>query len=59
MQPLLYSELTSWYRLIDPLADHLDEADVYQTAFTRVVTDRAETLLELGAGRELGTTPFT
>lgn len=50
MQPLLYSELVPWYRLIDPPADHLDEAASYEAAFERGASPRPETLLELGAG---------
>lgn len=46
----LYSDLTSWYRLIDPVSDHLDEAGSFQAALVQAVTGRAETLLELGAG---------
>ena len=47
----LYSELASWYRLVDPLADHEDEAAAYAVAFERVLGTRpAATLLELGAG---------
>jgi SAM-dependent methyltransferase len=50
MTPLLYSDLTSWYRLIDPVPDHLEEADAYQAVLDDAVPGRAETLLELGAG---------
>jgi hypothetical protein len=50
MQPLLYSELTPWYRLVDPPADHLEEATAYEQALVGAVTGPAETLLELGAG---------
>ena len=50
MQPLLYGELVSWYRLVDPPADHGDEAAVFRQAFARVIAPRPETLLELGAG---------
>lgn len=50
MQPLLYSDLASWYRLVDPVADHQDEAEVYGAALSRAIKGRAETLLELGAG---------
>ena len=46
----LYSELTSWYRLVDPLADHADEAASYLDGFERVLGNGAGTLLELGAG---------
>jgi len=48
--PLLYGELASWYRLIDPPADHREEAACFQAAFERAVGPRPETLLELGAG---------
>jgi hypothetical protein len=46
----IYDDLTPWYRLIDPPADHLDEATAYARALTAAVTGPAETLLELGAG---------
>jgi SAM-dependent methyltransferase len=50
MQPLLYKELVPWYRLVDPPADHADEAAAYQAALERGASPRPETLLELGAG---------
>lgn len=50
MQPLLYRELVSWYRLVDPTEDHRDEAASYQAALERTASPRPETLLELGAG---------
>jgi trans-aconitate methyltransferase len=50
MQPLLYSELTSWYRLVDPPEDHRDEAAAYEAALLRGAARNAETLLELGSG---------
>jgi SAM-dependent methyltransferase len=50
MQPLLYGELVPWYRLLDPPADHLDEAVAFQAAFERTASPRPQTLLELGAG---------
>jgi trans-aconitate methyltransferase len=46
----LYSNLTPWYRLIDPLEDHLEEAEAYEAAFVRGIDGPAETLLELGSG---------
>ena len=46
----LYSDLTSWYRLVDPVADHADEAASYAAGFERVLGGRPATLLELGAG---------
>ena len=46
----LYSELTSWYRLVDPVADHADEAASYAAGFERVLGSRPATLL---AGRRL------
>lgn len=50
MLPLLYDALVPWYRLLDPAADHRDEAEVFTAAFERAVAPRPETLLELGAG---------
>ena len=46
----IYDDLTPWYRLIDPPADHEDEATVYARALSGAVTGPARTLLELGAG---------
>lgn len=50
VQPALYRELVPWYRLVDPPADHADEAVRYREAIERVASPRPETLLELGAG---------
>jgi SAM-dependent methyltransferase len=50
MQPLLYAELTPWYALLDPVADHADEAAAYVAALERAGAPRGGTLLELGAG---------
>ncbi len=50
MQPILYGELTPWYRLLDPVADHVDEAAAYVAALEGAGAPRAGTLLELGAG---------
>jgi trans-aconitate methyltransferase len=48
---LIYGELaTRWYRLLDPVEDHADEAACYEAALLRGVSGPAETLLELGAG---------
>ena len=46
----MYSDFTSWYRLVDPPADHRDEATVYARALQAAVSGPAATLLELGAG---------
>src|SRR5689334_4352040 len=46
----LYSELTAWYHLVDPAADHADEAACYEDAFVRGIQGPARTLLDLGAG---------
>jgi hypothetical protein len=35
VQSLLYGELVPWYRLVDPPADHLDEATAYREALER------------------------
>jgi hypothetical protein len=50
MQPLLYGELTPWYRLLDPVADHAEEAAAYVAALAGAGAPRGGTLLELGAG---------
>jgi trans-aconitate methyltransferase len=50
VQPLLYSELVPWYRLIDPPEDHADEAAAYRAAFERALPPGLATLLDLGAG---------
>ncbi len=50
MQPLLYRDLVPWYRLVDPPADHRDEAASYQAALERAASPRPQTLCELGAG---------
>lgn len=47
---LLYRDLVPWYRLVDPPADHEDEATCYLEALERAASPPAETLLELGAG---------
>jgi trans-aconitate methyltransferase len=50
LRPLLYRELVPWYRLVDPPADHADEAACFTEAFERAVSPRPQTLLEFGAG---------
>lgn len=50
MALLLYSTLTSWYRLIDPTGDHIDEAEALAGVFSSAIAGPRETLLELGAG---------
>jgi hypothetical protein len=50
MQPLLYGELTPWYRLLDPVADHAEEAAAYGALLARAGAPTGGTLLELGAG---------
>lgn len=50
VQPLLYDELASWYRLVDPPDDHRTEVEFYIECFGRAVSGPCETLLELGAG---------
>ena len=50
MKLALYDELVPWYRLLDPLAEHEDEASLFEAGFRRVVVPEPRTLLELGAG---------
>jgi hypothetical protein len=45
MEPLLYGELTPWYRLLDPVADHADEAAAYVAALEGAGAPRGGTLL--------------
>ncbi len=48
---LIYGELAArWYRLLDPLEDHFDEAACYEEALLRGAPEGALTLLELGSG---------
>lgn len=49
MRPLIYGELTPWYWLLDPPADHEDEGSYYREVLERARPE-ARTLLELGAG---------
>jgi SAM-dependent methyltransferase len=46
----LYSDLVSWYRLVDPPEDHEEEAASYRAAFERAAVKPPQTLLELGSG---------
>jgi len=50
MQPLLYRDLVPWYRLLDPVADHAEEAAAYAAALASAGAPAGGTLLELGAG---------
>lgn len=50
MKALIYDELVAWYRLLDPPADHREEADAFAAALDRVVAPAPRTLLELGSG---------
>ena len=56
----IYAELAArWYRLLDPLEDHFDEAACYEAALLRGAPEGALTLLELGsdaASRPFATT---
>jgi SAM-dependent methyltransferase len=48
---LLYRELAArWYRLVDPVEDHRDEAAFYEALLLRGASNPPKTLLELGAG---------
>jgi SAM-dependent methyltransferase len=45
----MYRNMAPWYALLDPVADHEDEAQVYTSLLRRAI-DAPRTLLELGAG---------
>lgn len=47
---LLYRDLVPWYRLMDPVGDHADEAVVFRAAWEAAIEGPKATLLELGAG---------
>jgi SAM-dependent methyltransferase len=49
MRPQIYGELSAWYHLLDPLADHEDEGTFFREELARL-RPSARTLLELGAG---------
>jgi SAM-dependent methyltransferase len=48
--PALYAELTPWYHLVDPPADHAEEVAAFVEAFAGAIAGEARTLLELGSG---------
>ena len=48
--PLLYQDLTRWYRLLDPPEDHEDEARAIQAGLERAGVGPLESMLELGSG---------
>jgi SAM-dependent methyltransferase len=48
--PALYAELTPWYHLVDPPADHAEEVAAFVEAFDGAIAGEARTLLELGSG---------
>jgi SAM-dependent methyltransferase len=48
--PALYAELTPWYHLVDPPADHADEVACFLEAFAAGIVGPSATLLELGSG---------
>ena len=43
MKLALYDELVPWYRLLDPLADHEDEATLFAAGFRRAVVPEPRT----------------
>jgi len=48
---LIYRDLAArWYRLLDPVEDHREEAACYEAALVRAASFAPTTLLELGAG---------
>lgn len=49
METLLYHELVPYYHLLDPLEDHVDEAEAYGDRLKAAVPN-ATSLLELGSG---------
>lgn len=50
MREKLYGELTAWYRLIDPPAEHEAECRRYADEFAGAIAPAPRRLLELGSG---------
>jgi SAM-dependent methyltransferase len=50
MQPKLYGQLSSWWPLLSPPADYVEEAEFYTSQLMTAGTQPAGTLLELGSG---------
>jgi len=48
--PRLYRELSKWYRLLTPVEDYKEEAEIYRTTLLRHARRPVRTLLELGSG---------
>ena len=48
--PLLYNELSSWWRLFTPTEDYREEASFYRNIFIEKSAFHPKTLLELGSG---------
>ena len=48
--PLLYTELSSWWRLFTPTEDYREEASFYRNVFIEKTACHPKTLLELGSG---------
>lgn len=46
----LYDELASWWPLLSPPAEYVEEAEVYASTMLAFGTQPAQTLLELGSG---------
>lgn len=47
---LLYEELVPWYRLLDPIEEHEEEAELFAQALKSAIVGPAHSLLEIGAG---------
>ena len=50
MESALYDQLVPWYRLLDPIEDHREEAAAFGEALRAAIDGEARTLLELGTG---------
>jgi len=48
--PKLYSELASWWELLSPPEEYVEEAELYRQALTAACDPPPRTLLELGSG---------
>ncbi|HKH75891.1 MAG TPA: hypothetical protein VKA51_02925 [Rubrobacteraceae bacterium] len=50
MMPKLYAELSTWWPLLSPPDDYLDEAEFFRRVMVEAGLPEAPTLLELGCG---------
>jgi hypothetical protein len=48
--PRLYSDLATWFHLLTPPAEYVEEAEIYRRVFVETAVTPPRTLLEPGSG---------